>query len=111
MSQIPNFCRSCGNRLEPLDRVYCSKVWCQSHARAAALQSVAIRTGETVILMPKERLLKMLEEDSRKYSPEGVTPDIGYMTSYSILIEKVMKHPWDDCSKFLIECTRIKELI
>ena len=117
MSQIPNYCRSCGYRLEGMERVYCAKTRCQELARAAALLATRkddplIRDRKVVhefeVAMPKELLLKKLEEEAHQHSLEGKSPDLGFMADYVLLIEKIKRHSWDDCSKFLAERSEIK---
>ena len=67
--------------------------------------------SEDVSAMPKKRLLALLDEDTRKYKLDGSTPDLGYMTDFVLLTERVKKHPWDDCAKFLAEREEIKRKI
>ena len=113
------YCRSCGTRLGPMDRVYCSAMRCQEEARAEVMSArfraisseLGLGDSEDVSAMPKERLLALLDEDTRKYKLDGSSPDLGYMTDFVLLIEKVKKHPWDDCAKFLAEREEIKRKI
>jgi hypothetical protein len=113
---MPSYCRSCGVRLRIMDRVYCAAPSCQEEARIEVMGSSgrfrAIESelgfgAEDVSSMPKERLLALLDKDARKYDLEGSSPDLGYMTSFVVLSEKVRKHPWDDCAKFLAERSEI----
>jgi hypothetical protein len=113
---IPSYCRLCGVRLGVMDRVYCAASSCQEEARIEVMGSsgkfrvISPEFGlgtENVSLMPKDRLLALLDKDARKYDLEGSSPDLGYMTSLVLLIEKVKKHPWDDCGKFLAERSEI----
>lgn len=67
--------------------------------------------AEDVSAMPKERLLGMLDKDARKYGLESPSADLGYMTAFTLLREKVKKHPWDDCAKFLAERAEILQKI
>ena len=112
---MPSFCRSCGNRLGDMDRVYCSAAPCQEKARSevvsARFRAISSELEEEdVSAMPKERLLALLGKDCEKYS-EGPAADLGYMTDFVLLTEKVKKHPWDDCAKFLVERNVILEKI
>lgn len=113
---MPSFCRSCGERLGAMDRVYCSALRCQEKARtevmSARFRAISSELEEQdVSAMPKERLLAMLDGDARKYDLGSTSPDLGYLADFVLLIEKVKKHPWDDCAKFLVERNAIVEKI
>jgi hypothetical protein len=58
---------------------------------------------EDVSAMPKERLLGLLDADASKHRLDGPSPDLAYMSDFVLLMEKVKKHPRDDCAKFLAE--------
>lgn len=79
------------------------------NARFSAISSEL--EAEDVTAMPKERFLALLDKDARKYGLDGSSPDLGYMTDFTLLREKVKKHPWDDCAKFLAEREEIKRKI
>jgi len=116
---VPSYCRSCGARLGVMDRVYCPAMRCQEEARVESFRVKSV--GQARILddfeyndvsaMPKERLLALLDEDARKYDLDDPTPDLGFMTSFVVLTEKVKKHAWDDCAKFLAEREEIIQRI
>ena len=112
---LPNFCKSCGERLGAMDRGYCPVQRCQERARADAMQARRPRILDDFEYsdagaMPKERLLALLAEDFKSCS-EGPEADLAYMTDFTLLAEKVKKHPWDDCAKFLMEREEIKRKI
>jgi hypothetical protein len=115
---LPSFCKSCGERLGAMDRDYCPAPRCQERARADAMRARRPRILDDFEYdaggMPKERLLALLAEDAKKYGcdPSGeAVSDLGHMTDFVLLTEKVKKHPWDDCAKFLAEREEIKRKI
>jgi hypothetical protein len=78
--------------------------------RFSAISS-ELEADDDVSAMPKERFLALLDKDARKYSLEGPSADLGYLTDFTLLREKVKKYPWNDCAKFLGERAELVQRI